>query len=59
MYINHNHKNQKIFVDQSEYLKKFLAWFNVITNLTSTLLSLDYVFKLNDKQCGPNFCQKY
>ena len=25
--INYNHKNQKIFVDQSEYLNKVLVWF--------------------------------
>jgi len=59
MYINHDHKDQKIFVAQSEYLNKFLAWFNVTTNPTSTPLPLDYVFKLNDKQCNPNFHQKY
>jgi len=49
MYINHNHKDQKIFIDQSEYLDKVLVYFNIITNLTSTLLLLDYMFKPNDK----------
>ena len=53
--INCNCKNQKIFVDQSEYLNKVLAQSNITTNLTSTPLLLDYVFKLNDKQCDPNF----
>ena len=55
MYINHNHKDQKIFEDQSEYLNKVLTWFNITTNPTSTSLSLGYVFK----QCDPNFHQKY
>ena len=59
MYINHNCKDQKIFLDQSEYLNKVLAWFNVTTNLTSIPLSLGYIFKSNDKQCNPNFCQEY
>jgi len=59
MCISHNHKDQKIFVDQSEYLNKFLAHFNIATNPISTLLSLDYVFKPNNKQCNPNFHQKY
>jgi len=59
MYINCNCKDQKIFVDQSEYLNKALAQFNVTTNPTSTPLPLDYVFKPNDKQYDPNFCQRY
>jgi len=59
MCINCNYKNQKIFVDQFEYLNKVLAWFNITTNPTSTLLLLGYVFKLNDKQCDSNFHQKY
>jgi len=59
IYINCNCKNQKIFVDQSEYLNKVLAQFNITTNLTSTSLLLDYVFKLNNKQYDPNFHQKY
>ena len=37
MCINCNYKDQKNFVDQSEY----------------------YMFKLNNKQCDSNFCQKY
>ena len=49
MYINYNCKDQKIFVDQYEYLNKVWAWFNVATNPTSTLLLLGYVFKPNDK----------
>ena len=52
-------KDQKIFVDQSEYLNKVLAQFNVTTNLTSTPLLLGYVFESNDKQCNLNFHQKY
>ena len=59
MCINYNCKDQKIFVDQSEYLNKVLVWFNVATNPTSTSLSLGYVFKPNDKQYDSNFCQKY
>ena len=57
--INHNHKNQKIFINQSEYLNKVLAWFNVTTNPTSNSFLLDYMFKPNNKQCNPNFYQKY
>jgi len=45
----HNYKDWKIFVDQSEYLNKVLACFNIVINPTSTLLPLDYVFKPNDK----------
>jgi len=59
MYISHNCKDQRIFVDQSEYLNKVLAWFNIATNTTSTLLLLGYVFKPNDKEYDPNFHQKY
>ena len=55
MHISYNCKNQKIFVDQSEYLNKVLAQFNVATNTTSTLLLLDYIFKSNDKQYDFNF----
>ena len=50
-----NHKNWKIFVDQYKYLDKVLAY--IMTNPTSTLLLLGYVFKLNDKQYNLNFCQ--
>ena len=49
IYISYNCMNQKIFVDQSKYLNKVLAWFNIVTNLTSTLLLLSYMFKPNDK----------
>ena len=35
IYINHNLKDQKIFVNQSKYLNKVIAWFNITTNLTS------------------------
>ena len=49
----------KIFVDQSEYLNKVLACFNIATNPTSTSLPLYYVFKPNDKQYNSSFCQKY
>ena len=51
MLISCNHKNWKIFVDQFEYL-------NIATNLTSTLLLLDYVFKPNNKQYNLSFYQK-
>ena len=59
MYINCNHKNQKIFVDQFKYLNKVLTQFNIITNPTSIPLLLGYVFKSNNKQCDSNFYQKY
>ena len=59
MHISYNHKNQKIFVNQSEYLNKVLAYFNIATNPTSTLLLLNYMLKPNDKQYNPSFCQKY
>jgi len=59
MYICYSHKDWKIFVDQSEYLNKVLAYFNIVTNPTSTLLLLGHVFKPNNKQYDPNFCQKY
>ena len=59
MYISHNCKNQKIFLDQSECLNKVLAYFNIATNLTSTPLLLGYVFKPNNKQYDLSFHQKY
>ena len=37
----------KIFVDQSEYLNKVLACFNIATNPTSILLSLGYMISLH------------
>jgi len=55
MCINCDHKDQKIFVDQYEYLNKVLAWFNVATNPTSIPLLLGYIFKPNNKLCNPNF----
>ena len=33
----------------NKYLNKVLAYFNIVTNPTSTLLPLDYVFKPNNK----------
>jgi len=54
--MSHNYKDQKIFVDQPEYLNKVLAQLNITTNPASTLLLLDYVFKPNNKQCNSNFC---
>ena len=59
IYISYNCKDWKIFVDQSEYLNKVLAQFNVTTNPTSTPLLLGYMFESNDKQCNLNFYQKY
>ena len=56
MYISHNYKNQKIFIDQSKYLDKVLVYFNIVTNPTSTLLLLGYMFKPNNKQCNHSFC---
>ena len=40
-------------------MNKVLAWFNIATNPTSSLLLLDYVFKSNNKQYDPNFHSKY
>jgi len=59
MHISHDHKNQKIFIDQYEYLEKVLAYFNVMTNPTHTLLPSEFSFKPNEKQCNPKFHQKY
>ena len=59
MYISHDRKNWKIFIDQCKYLKKVLACFNVMTNPTYTLLPSEFNFKPNEKQCNPKFCQKY
>ena len=44
MCISCNHKDQEIFVNQSEYLIKVLIYFNITTNLTSTLLLLGYIY---------------
>jgi len=57
MYISHDCKNQKIFIDQCEYLEKVLAHFNVVT--THTPLPSEFTFKPNKKQCDLKFCQKY
>ena len=59
IHISYDYKNWKILVDQSEYLNKVLAQFNIATNPTSTLFLLGYIFKPNDKQCDSNFHQKY
>jgi len=59
MHISHDCKNQKIFIDQCEYLEKVLAYFNVVTNPTHTLLLSEFSFKPNKKQCDLKFCQKY
>ena len=59
IHISYNYKNQKIFVDQSEYLSKVLVYFNVATNPTSAPLLLDYILEPNDKQYDINFYQEY
>jgi len=59
MHISHNCKNQKIFIDQCEYLEKMLVHFNVVTNPTHIPLPSEFSFKPNEKQCDPKFCQKY
>jgi len=59
MHISHNCKNQKIFIDQCEYLEKVLVHFNVVTNPTHTPLPSKFSFKPNKKQYDPKFCQKY
>ena len=51
IHISHDRKNQKIFIDQYEYLEKVLAYFNVMTNPTHTLLPSEFSFKPNEKQC--------
>jgi len=59
MHISCDCKNQKIFIDQCEYLEKVLACFNIVTNPTHTLLLSEFSFKPNEKQYDPKFCQKY
>ena len=59
MHISHDHKNQKIFIDQCEYLEKILAYFNIVTNPTYTPLPFEFSFKPNKKQYNPKFRQKY
>jgi len=59
MHISCDHKNQKIFIDQYEYLEKVLAHFNVVTNPTHTPLPSEFSFKPNEKQYDPKFHQKY
>ena len=59
MHISRNHKNQKIFINQYEYLEKVLVHFNVVTNSTHTPLPSEFSFKPNEKQYDPKFCQKY
>jgi len=53
MHISRDCKNQKIFIDQCEYLEKVLVHFNVVTNPTHTLLLSEFSFKPNEKQCDP------
>jgi len=53
MHISYNHKNQKVFIDQCEYLEKVLVCFNVVTNPTHTPLLSEFSFKPNKKQCDP------
>ena len=59
IYISYDCKNQKIFIDQCEYLEKVLACFNVATNPTHIPLSSEFSFKPNEKQYNPKFRQKY
>ena len=59
IHISRDCKNQKIFIDQCEYLEKVLACFNVATNPTHTPLPSEFSFKPNKKQCDPKFYQKY
>jgi len=59
MHISHDCKNQKIFIDQCEYLEKVLVHFNVVTNPTHTPLPSEFSFKPNEEQCDPKFHQKY
>ena len=59
IYISHDHKNQKILIDQYKYLEKVLAHLNIITNPTYISLPFEFSFKPNKKQYDPKFCQKY
>jgi len=59
MHISHNHKNQKIFINQCKYLEKVLVCFNIVTNPTHTPLLSKFSFKPNKKQYDPKFRQKY
>jgi len=59
MHLSCDRKNQKIFINQCEYLEKVLAHFNIATNPTHTPLLSEFSFKPNEKQCNPKFCQKY
>ena len=59
IYISYDCKNQKIFINQCEYLEKVLACFNVATNPTHIPLSSEFSFKPNEKQYNPKFRQKY
>jgi len=59
MHISCDRINQKIFIDQCEYLEKVLVCFNVATNSTHTPLLSEFSFKPNEKQCDPKFHQKY
>jgi len=52
-------KNQKIFINQCEYLEKVLVCFNIVTNPTHTPLPSEFSFKSNKKQYNPRFRQKY
>jgi len=47
--MSYNCKDQKIIVNQSEYLNKVLVYLDLVANLTSTSLLLGYVFKPNNK----------
>ena len=49
MHISRNCKNQKIFINQCEYLEKVLTHFNIATNSTHTLLPSEFNFKPNIK----------
>jgi len=49
MHISRNCKNQKIFINQCEYLEKVLTYFNIATNSTHTLLPSEFNFKPNIK----------
>jgi len=59
MHISRDRKNQKIFINQCEYLEKVLARFNVATNPTHTPLPSEFSFKPNEKQYDSKFRQKY
>jgi len=49
--------NDIYFMSSKDYL--LLVKINIVTNLTSTLILLNYMFESNNKQYDSSFYQKY